>query len=258
MDSVKIIFFDIDGTLIAKQSQGISPRLQETLHRLRAKGIRLCIATGRGPFLMPDFGDLEFDAFLNYNGALCHGPQGVIYRNPLTPEAVDRVIQNATALGRPVSLATDSYLSANGWDQDLADYYAIPHLTLTLDPNFSEARKKDIYQVMLGCREKDHAAILEGVPGVRITCSWDRAADVIPASGGKGSAIGKVLAHFGLKPEEAIAFGDGENDMDMLRAVGTGVAMGNAVAPLKAVADAVCLPVTQDGIYHFCLERGLI
>ena len=55
-----------------------------------------------------------------------------------------------------------------------------------------------------------------------------------------------------------MAFGDGNNDIEMLEAVGTGVAMGNASAQLQSIADALCGPVAQDGIYAFCLERGLI
>ncbi|HIR87077.1 MAG TPA: HAD hydrolase family protein, partial [Candidatus Limivicinus faecipullorum] len=59
-------------------------------------------------------------------------------------------------------------------------------------------------------------------------------------------------------PEKAIAFGDGNNDIEMLQTVGTGIAMANASEQLKAVADKVCGHVAQDGIYHYCLEQGLI
>ena len=62
MQQIKIIFFDIDGTLIDMQSKHISPRTVEALHLLRANGIRLCIATGRAPVTLPDFGGAEFDA----------------------------------------------------------------------------------------------------------------------------------------------------------------------------------------------------
>lgn len=55
-----------------------------------------------------------------------------------------------------------------------------------------------------------------------------------------------------------MAFGDGNNDIEMLRSVGTGVAMANASDDLKAVADEICKDVAEDGIYHYCLEKGLI
>lgn len=97
-----------------------------------------------------------------------------------------------------------------------------------------------------------------GGSGVKVAVSWDRAVDVIPASSGKGTAIARVLAHFGLDASQAMAFGDSLNDLEMLRTVGVGVAMGNAKPQLKAVADDVCGAVSEDGIYHYCLEHGLI
>ena len=55
-----------------------------------------------------------------------------------------------------------------------------------------------------------------------------------------------------------MAFGDGNNDIEMLRAVGNGIAMGNASDDLKAVADEICGDVSEDGIYQYCLENELI
>ena len=111
-----------------------------------------------------------------------------------------------------------------------------------------------MYQILIGCRETDHAAILQD----KIAVSWDRAVDVIPASSGKGAAIAEILAYFGLDASQAMAFGDSQNDLEMLQTVGVGVAMGNAAAQVKAVADDVCGAVSEDGIYHYCLSRGLI
>ena len=105
----------------------------------------------------------------------------------------------------------------------------------------------------------DHRdAILSGVAGAKITAWWDHAVDVIPLSGGKGAGIQKILEHYKLDRTEAMAFGDGNNDIEMLTAVGTGIAMGNASPELKAVADHICDPVTEDGIYRYCLEKNLI
>lgn len=67
-----------------------------------------------------------------------------------------------------------------------------------------------------------------------------------------------MLKYYRLKPEEAIAFGDGDNDIDMLQMVGTGIAMGNSSESLKAVADEACGHAAQDGIYYYYLEHGLI
>ena len=67
-----------------------------------------------------------------------------------------------------------------------------------------------------------------------------------------------VLRHYGFSKDEAIAFGDGHNDIEMLEAVGMGIAMGNAKDEVKAKADFVCKSVEDDGIYHYCIENKLI
>ena len=67
MNKPKIIFFDVDGTLVPLKGAA-RPRTLEALRRLHQNGIRLCIATGRAPMEVPKFEGVSFDAFLNYNG----------------------------------------------------------------------------------------------------------------------------------------------------------------------------------------------
>ena len=258
MNPIKIIFFDIDGTLIDPQTGRISENTVRTLKRLQEKGIKRCIVTGRPPASLPDFGDLQFDVMATFNGSFCYTDTEVIYSNPIDPADVRIVLQNAKALGRPVSIAVRDRLAANGMDQDLADYYRVADLELTVAEDFDETCQEEIYQIMLGCRKTDHAAIVQGADNVKIAISWEQAVDVIPLTGGKGSAIRHILDYYGLEPAEALAFGDSHNDVEMLQAVGTGVAMGNATEQLKAIAAHVCDPVSQDGIYHYCLEHGLL
>ena len=258
MASVKIVFFDIDGTLVDPQTGRISPKTAIALTKLREKGIKLCVATGRPPASLPDFGELRFDVLSAFNGSLCYTETETIFSNPIPAQAVRQVIQNAAELGRPVSVAVRDRLVANGTDRDLADYYALAGLVLTVAEDFQQACEEPVYQIMLGCREADYPAIIRGVDGVKLAISWERAADVISDGGGKGNGIRKILEYYGLDPSEALAFGDSHNDMEMLRAVGTGVAMGNATEQLKAIADDVCGPVSEDGIYRYCIKYGLI
>lgn len=258
MNPIKIVFFDIDGTLIDPATGQVSAKTFETLNRLREKGILLCIATGRCPVVIPQFGSFQFDAYCTFNGSLCYTETEVIHSNPLLPEDVSKVLENAAAIGRPVSVATRDRMAANGVDDDLSDYYLLADLTLTVADDFDSVRQENVYQIMLGCREEDHEAIIRGAAGVKIAVSWDRAVDVISASSGKGAAIAKILAHYNLVPSQALAFGDSYNDIDMLQAVGTGVAMGNAADRLKEVADDICGHVSEDGIYHYCIDHSLI
>ena len=74
--------------------------------------------------------------------------------------------------------------------------------------------------------------------------------DIIPANGGKGLDVKKVLDYVPFTKEEAIAFGDSINDIEMLQAVGTGIAMDNASQDVKAVADVICGSVREEEIYR--------
>lgn len=200
MTKPKIIFFDIDGTLVPLK-EGIRPRTVEALQKLRQNGIKLCIATGRAPMEVPKFEGVTFDAFLTYNGSYCFTPERDVFKNLIPKADIALLRRNAEALGRPMALATKDRLAANGSDPDLAEYFAI---------------------------------------------------------GGKGIAVEKVLEFYGISKADSMAFGDGNNDLEMFGAVGTGVAMGNASEKLKAAAAAHCRTVMEDGIYWYCLEQGLI
>ena len=99
MNPIQIIFFDIDGTLVDMQTKRIPAKTLEALVRLKAKGIKLCIATGRSPISVPTFAGVDFDAFLTFNGAYCYDRFGPIYRNPIQPEAVAKILQKAGCRG---------------------------------------------------------------------------------------------------------------------------------------------------------------
>ena len=258
MEKIKIVFFDVDGTLVDMKKKQISANTVAALQRLRRRGIRICMATGRTPVTVPHFEGVEFDAYLTFNGSYCYDSQGVIFSSPIDGDDVLRLIENAAAIGRPVSIATRDRVTANGWDPELEMYYGFAHIPLETHDDFPEVARQDVYQVMLACSESDHPALLEGVKGAKITGWWDRAVDIIPASCGKGRGVEAVLQHYGLSKEEAIAFGDGNNDIELLQAVGCGVAMENASQRLKAVAVDHCGHVAEDGIYHYLLARGLI
>lgn len=259
LDNIKIIFFDIDGTLIDIHRKQISERTLETLIQLKEKNIILCVSTGRSPMTVPRFEGWEPDVFLTFNGSYCYNRQQVIYKNPLTTEDAKQIVKNAAAIGRPVSAATSKKLAANGRDKDLVDYFSIARLEVDVSDEFDEMIENDeVYQIMSGGVESEYPAFLRDVENAKIAAWWDRAMDIIPADSGKGVGIEHVLAFYHLKKEEALAFGDGNNDIDMLQAVGTGVAMGNASEELKAVADDICGHVADDGVYRYCAEHGLI
>lgn len=258
MDEIKIVFFDIDGTLIDMGRKEVSPKTLEALRRLKGRDVILCLATGRGPLTLPHFEGVEFDVFLTFNGSYCFNRERTIFSNPLAGEDVKTILQNAASIHRPVSIATKDRLVANGRDEDLVEYFSFAKRGVEVSDEFEDAAKGAVYQIMLGCRKADRPLLLRGTANAKIAAWWDRAVDVIPADGGKGEGIRQILSYYHLDRPAALAFGDGDNDIEMLQAVGHGVAMGNASEQLKAAADDICGSVAEDGVYHYCLAHGLL
>lgn len=259
-DQVKIAFFDIDGTMIDIHTKKPTDTMLAALRQLQEKGVAIVIATGRAASIIPDFPGVSFDSYLTFNGSYCFMPDGTeIFSNPIPTHAVQRVMANAAAMGRPVSIATARQVLANGVDADLADFFAIGKVDVPVVDNLDEiVASEPVYQLQVGGSAEEYVALVEGVPEARVVAWWDRAADVIPSNGGKGRGVLEILAAYGLSPDQAIAFGDGRNDIEMLQTVGWGVAMGNAKPVVKEAADDVCGDVADDGIYHYLRAHGVL
>ncbi len=258
MNPIKIIFFDIDGTLIDMNTGRLSTKTLEALRTLKQNDIKICIATGRSPLTIPHFDGIEFDAYLAFNGSYCFAGQDTIFSNPIPTKDIHTIIQNATKIQRPLALATKDNMIANGKDDDLVQYFSFAKAEVNVSEDFDTFANKEVYQIMMGCREHDYSLLMEDVHHAKITAWWDRAIDIIPADGGKGTGIKKMLEYYHLDKSESMAFGDGNNDIEMLQTVGHGIAMANASEELKAVADDICGHVAKDGIYHYCKKLQLI
>lgn len=258
ISDIKIVFFDVDGTLIDIHEKTMSEKMLVTLKMLKERNTILCLSTGRGPDYLPSFPGIEFDAFVTYNGAYCYDKKEVIFRNTIPKEEVKKILYNAAAINRAISVATVNRVAVNGEDEDLIEYFSFGKMKIDPCENFEELARGEVYQLAMGCCPEEYDAVMKGVTHAKIVAWWDRAVDIIPATGGKGLGVEKVLEHYHLSKEQAIAFGDGENDIEMLQAVGLGVAMGNSSNQVKEAADYVCECVEDDGIYYYCLNHGLI
>ena len=159
---------------------------------------------------------------------------------------------------RALSVATKDRLISNGTDSDLEEYYAFGNQKVTVSDDFDEVSRGEVYQLLMACRKEEYAQVLQNTHGAKITSWWDRAVDIIPACGGKGNGIAKMLEYYGIDRSQAMAFGDGNNDIEMFQAVDMGVAMENASDDLKAVAADTCGHVAEDGVYRYCVKHGLI
>lgn len=255
---IKIAFFDVDGTLLKLGSKEPSPKTVQALQQLQANGGLLCMATGRGYLSIPHFEGVDFDIWLTFNGSYVRSKDTVLFKNPLDADDKHKILQNLKQMHRAAAISNEHFIVTNGTDPDLAQYFSFGSEKLVISEHFDALCEEEIYQIMCSCNSAEYTQILQGTHATQITAWWDKAVDIIPLSCGKGNAVRAVLAHYGFSKSEAIAFGDGRNDIEMLEAVGTGVAMGNALEEVKARAAVRCRSVEEDGVYHYCLENHLI
>lgn len=256
---IKIIFFDIDGTLIDIDADDMSKKTKYALQKLKENNILIFAATGRPNYIVPKFDDIKFDGLLTFNGQLCLYKDKIIYENHLDSQDVKTVVQNASKLNKACMAASDKLMGANFYDKKLDDYILIadPNGARVLQ-NFDKFIENNIYQMMVAATKEQESTILNELKHTTCTRWHPEAMDIIPANGGKGIGTQKILDHFGFSIDEAMAFGDGGNDKDMLEMVGCGVAMGNAVVDVKQIADYVTKSVSEDGVYWALKHFNLI
>lgn len=246
----KIVFFDLDGTLLNEQKQ-IVPSAKAAVRQLKEDGVLVAIATGRAPFMFHHFREeLDIDAFVSFNGQYVVSGKQVIYKNPLPLEQLSNLDRTARENRHPMVFLDHEGMKASCAghhyiEESLADLkFAYPEV----DPDFYQNR--DVYQALLFCKDSDEQIYTGNQRGIEFIRWHALSMDVIPAGGSKANGIERLLHHFGVKRENAFAFGDGLNDIQMLEYVGTGVAMGNAEAETKKAADYVTKHVSEDGVVH--------
>ena len=260
---VKAVFFDIDGTLISFTTHTIPESTQRALHALRQKGVRVFIASGRPPLQMQflqELTDFAFDGYVVMNGQYCYDAKGPFYQLPIPTDALRQLLPWLEKSGVSCSFVELDYVYLNRISQQVLDLYAMLGGTVASEPVDDPARAltHTTYQLSAYLPAEQEAEFLSHLPGCK-AARWNPCfADIIPADGGKPVGVGKMLERFGLKREESMAFGDGGNDIDMLRYAGIGVAMGNAGDEVKAAADYVTASVDEDGVERALRHFGVI
>ncbi len=110
---------------------------------------------------------------------------------------MQKIIANGAAIGRPACVSVRDRLAANGTDVDLTDYFAIAKMVVPITDEFDTVCREDVYHDD-GGRKDEYDAILRGGRGQNCRVG-DRAVDIIPYSGGKGTGIGKILEYYGFE-----------------------------------------------------------
>lgn len=249
---IKAVFFDIDGTLLPKGAEALPSDTTETLLKLKENGIRIFIATGRPYQALKQLplGHISFDGYLTLTGQVCLDRNKKIIHKVSFNEEESRILHKAFCSGECLMALIDEqgaqYNASIGLEGK-------PELTTV-----PEYRKGNAYQLSVFLEKGKEGNFRDRLPEKCIITRWsDAGFDVIPANGGKAAGIRFFCSLYGFSIDEVMAFGDAENDTDMLKAAGIGVAMGNAGEHLKAIADYVTADTAKGGIkeaaQHFCL-----
>lgn len=239
---IKIIFFDIDGTLIDHETKKMPLSTKETLNKLKKQGIKLFVATGRTPNNLGVIeGLFDFDGYLCANGQYIYNQQELIYQASLKKDALDSLIRLAKTNKYKIALSTEKATYIN-----MEESVFIEDIKLITD--YKIFYQEPVLQANVFVPSKEDAAFLKELVDVELVRWTEWFADILPQGGGKQRGIDQVLAYYGYDISETMAFGDGGNDIKMLEHVCYGVAMGNAEQKVKDVSNYVTDQVNNDGI----------
>ncbi|MEA4911374.1 MAG: Cof-type HAD-IIB family hydrolase [Oscillospiraceae bacterium] len=251
---IQAVFLDIDNTLTSSVTRAIPQSALEAIARARANGVRVFAATGRNT-RTPEEGAIlrgvTLDGCVALNGQICYlADDTIVFRRPLDARDVATAQRYCDARGCAylVSELNENYI--NRISQTVLDFQAHIRIPLYAVHGAQNLSERDIYAFspFLDRRaERELLPQLTHSTAVRyneITC------DIIPREGGKDVGILKMLAHLGIPACDSMAFGDGGNDIAMLRAAGVGVAMAGSAPDVLAAADYVAESPDADGIYR--------
>ena len=272
---VKAVFFDIDGTLV-NDRKSVLKSTKEAIKIVKEQGVLVGVATGRGPFFVKDLmDDLDLDFAVTYNGQYIFNKDRVLFASPIDKGSLRQIISYAKANQKEIAMGTrqavvGSRIMSFGLSplSQLVSRFVPKFLTRTISNSFNRMVSKavpqkeedlldlinqPVYQVlMLMTPEESNQAATE-LDHLKFTRSNPFAADIINQGNSKLEGIRRVGKEYGFDLNQVMAFGDSDNDLEMLAGVGMSVAMGNGSSSVKEVAKHITTS-NQEGGIHKALE----
>ena len=266
MDDIRIIALDLDGTLL-DSDKNLSEANRATLAAAAAKGILVVPTTGRFFGMMPPaVRDLPFVRYaITVNGAQVYDRETdtALVREELPLEQALAIMRYLDGFDVIYDCYQDNWGRMTRAMQEKAEEYAqCPHYVKMIRefrkpyPDLKEylvEQGRDVQKIMLfardpAVRDRILADIQTHFDNLAVSTSTFNNLEINTATAHKGRAIERFAAHFGWTLANCMAFGDGLNDLSMVKMAGTGVAMANAAPEVLAAADYVTLSNDDDGV----------
>lgn len=266
--NIRCIALDLDRTTLNSQGQ-LSPRNREALEHCIRKGIHIVIASGRSYTALPEdvISIPGIDYAITSNGAAVYriSDGACLRRFTLTPQSVEELLRLTSqepivyeTFIRGAAYADAAYVRdpvAHGATPQAIGYIQetrqpIQDMAAFMRTHADELDSVDLVMSDQVLKARLWQLLKAQVPDLYITASVPELLELSHKDGGKHSGVRFVAETLGLSPNEIAAFGDGDNDADMLSYVGCGIAMENATPACKAVSDYVTLHHAEDGVAH--------
>ena len=253
----RLVAFDVDGTLVDHDGR-LPTAVGEAVHQVVAAGVPVVLATGRswhGTLPLVEEMKLPPGPAVCSNGAVIvrYPPEEIIKAVTFDPREVIRRVEEfapgtliaVEEIGRGYRLNNHfpgGDLTGEMIIEDVEHLSARPVTRIILrDPTRSDADFVGLARHL-------------GLDGVTYFVGWSAWLDIAPAGVNKATGLAEVAAGLGISAADVLAFGDGRNDIEMLRWAGRGVAIGGAPAEVQEAADDVSVPF-EDGGPVFELRR---
>ena len=266
--SVKIIFSDIDGTFVTTDKK-ITPKTEKAVKTLLEKKLKFVLVSARMPdaiYSVTDLIDLPRIPVISYSGALVLTEDGkILYDRRISPESTKKVLEEIDKrwTNITVSYYAEKKCFVRAIDENV-EYEMNTTKTGAEVVNFDELIGKNILPNKIfvvaipPVCERVNRELEKIFPNLNVVRSSAYQLEIMDKGVSKADGIKVLLEHYGFKPEEAIAFGDNYNDVEMLQFIPQSVAMGNAPDDIKKVAHAVTDTNEESGIYTYLVKAGVI